>query len=134
MDIANISPFVPNNGIIIEIMTEQADAGSKSAVALVNGSNKSITFYIKAISDVLDTELTAETLMIETASDPTFEGEWAPAIDEQFDLTSILVGAGVTGEAIKYWDIPTNIQAVRARIVEAVTGGVITVRLLVNKY
>lgn len=123
------SPFVPLNGVVCEVMTEETVDDIVSNVAAVNGSSKSCIFYIVANSDTPDTPLTAGEITLETSSDPLNEEGWAEL--EAIDLTTIVV-VGDHGET--FFDaIGLSNGALRARITETVTGGSVSVRLLTQR-
>jgi hypothetical protein len=82
------------------------------------------TIGIKVASETPDTELTAGTVQIETNVNPDdSEGGWAPLGGGPVDLTEIAV-VGETG-LLELQFSELIIKALRLRIIDEVTGGVI---------
>lgn len=85
---------------------------------------KNHTIGIKVASDTPDTALTGGTLQIETNVDPNdAEGGWNPLGGGPIDLTEIAV-VGETG-LLELQFSNLIIKALRARIVDDATGGVV---------
>lgn len=85
---------------------------------------KNHTISIKVASDTPDTELTAGTVQIETNTDPNdAAGGWNPLGGGPIDLTEIAV-VGDTG-LLELQFSNLVIIALRLRVVDEVTGGVI---------
>lgn len=124
--VPDYNPTTSMKGVVVELMTEEVDAGVLSIVMCPSPGIRNHTFTIIVNSDTEDTELTAGTLQLETASKPDQPGNWSPIGSGPIDLTDITVTDDNGVMELQFSEVIMN--SVRGRIVDAVTGGTVTLQ------
>lgn len=128
--VPSTNPFAPQPGTFAELLTDEVDVETTSKVMSIFGRARAFLLIVRATSDTPDTPLTGGEVTLETASDVDFDGLWAPLA--VVDVTDIDVSGDDNQGEFQEDDIPFNLGALRARITDAITGGSVTVRVMVS--